>query len=259
MHLLALGRGSRHKGSTESHGSQLRPGPHSGAWAPDWPSAALPHRPLIMYRDAGLLWGSPAAFLTWGLAELCLFRLFSKQSKHVTDGGGSCLKTPCEAGIECLGGVTASWWAPLEAVLMGRTSFLPKSLRLRDLPAPALPSLRSQAWVSHVKDLRGRARGSSFNPLALLVGAHSSSLPSAHQACRLLTTCRNFYCSPQRHCSLAGMWKILGVWQASDPCVLAPGWECRLSGPGLLTSELGQCSSTARGPVWPLHPLVPPP
>lgn len=73
-----------------------------------------PHRPLIMSGTRPCFGGSPAAFLTWGLAELCLFRLFSKQSKHVTDGGGSCLKTPCEAGIECLGGVTASWWAPLE-------------------------------------------------------------------------------------------------------------------------------------------------
>lgn len=76
-----------------------------------------PHHPLIMSGSCPCVGGSPAACLTWGLAELCSFQLFSKQSKHVTDGGESCLKTPSEAGIECLGGVTAPWWAPLEKLV----------------------------------------------------------------------------------------------------------------------------------------------
>lgn len=105
-----------------------------------------PHHPLIMSGIRPCIGGSPATCLTWGLAELCLFRLFSKQSKHVTDGGGSCLKTPSEAGIERLGGCHSSLVGPTgEAGLMGITGLPSKEPQTRTFlplhPQSQIPGL----------------------------------------------------------------------------------------------------------------------
>ena len=120
-----------------------------------------------------------------------------------------------------------------EAGLMGRTKLPSKEPQTQGPSCPCTPSLRPQAWGSP-KDLRGKGKEAALSTHwpYLCERTAPAPLPSAHPACRLPDyLSRNFYCSPQRHCSLAGMWKILGVWQASDPWVLAPGWECRLSGP----------------------------
>ena len=206
--------------------------------------------------------GSPAACLTWGLAELCSFQLFSKQSKHVTDGGESCLKTPSEAGIECLGGVTAPWWAPLEKLVRwGEPSFLPKSLRLKDLPAPALQVSDPRPGASR-KDLRGKGKEAALSTLALLVGAHSPGSPALCSSgpAASLTTCLGIFIAAHRGIAASlecGRSWACGRRQTHGSWPL--GGNAGSAAPGLLTGELGQCSSTARGPVWPLHPPVPPP
>ena len=166
---MALRRG-RHKGSTESHGSQLCPGPHTGAWAPDRPSAALPPLAPDYVWVTPLHWRKFCRLSDLGVAELCSFQLFSKQSKYVTDGGGSCLKTPSEAGIECLGGVTAlsggpHWrgWSDGE----NQASFQRASDSRTFLP------LHSQSQTPGLgqpeRSERKGQRGRSFNPLALLM------------------------------------------------------------------------------------------
>lgn len=149
-----------------------------------------------------------------------------------------------------------------EAVLMGRTKLPSKEPQMQGPSCPCTPSLRSQAWVQPERSDRKGQRGSSFNPLALLVGAHSPGSPAlcSSRPAASLTTCLGIFIAAHRGIAAwleCGRSWACGRRQTHGSWPL--GGNAGSAAPGLLTSELGQCSSTARGPVWPLHPLVPPP
>lgn len=149
-----------------------------------------------------------------------------------------------------------------EAVLMGRTKLPSKEPQTQGPSCPCTPSLRSQAWVQPKRSERKGQRGSSFNPLALLVGAHSPGSPAlcSSRPAASLTTCLGIFIAAHR--GIAAWLECGRSWACGRRQTHASwplGGNAGSAAPGLLTSELGQCSSTARGPVWPLHPLVPPP
>lgn len=99
----------------------------------------------------------------------------------------------------------------LEAVLAGVRQ--PPSEGAPD--SETLPGLdarpRILAWVWPYRTERRGQGSASLNPLASLAGQVRARdlvpLPSAHPGACLLPDylSRNFYCSPRRHCSLAGM------------------------------------------------------
>lgn len=187
---------------------------------------------------------SSAACLAWGLADLMLYFDYFQNSWRVTGGGGSCLKTPHNdttvepphreqspsRGLVCLGEAGSS----------------PGSSRLR-LSCTWSPVLRSWVWVRswgpRGKDKEAIPHHPPPHPAS--PAGHLPPCPlAAHPRAGLLPDylSRNFYCSPQRHCSLAGMWKVLAArvgMQRRRPLACSQ-------------AECGRCASIASGPVWAL-------
>lgn len=200
----------------------------------DWPSAALPPPSPDYVWDTALLWGKSCCLSDLGAGRAVFISTIFKTVKACDRRWRELFEDPLvRLALSVSGGVTASWWAPLRGCFDGenQASFQRASDSGTFLPLHSQSQI--PAWVQPERSERKGQRGSSFNPLALLVGAHSPGSPAlcSSRPAASLTTCLGIFIAAHR--GIAAWLECGRSWACGrrQTYVLAPGWECRLSGP----------------------------